>query len=83
MNQSNDIRESIKLITQLINTEEYVELLKEDRMKYQEKVRSIFPTFAQEYPQLFKKVVLKGDLSMLDTMLQSIDDIRDGCRTRH
>ena len=78
MNQSNQIRETVNLIQQVINTPIFVVLSNEDKSKYQDELRKLFPTFAEEYPSLFKKVILNQDLSMLDQMLKSIDDLNTG-----
>lgn len=78
MNQSNEIRESVVLIQKIINTDVCINLFNEDKSKYQEHLRKLFPTFAQEYPSLFKKIILNQDLSMLDQMLKSIDDLNTG-----
>ena len=78
MNQSNEIRESITLIQQMINTEKFIQLFAEDQSKYKYELSQLFPTFSSEYPILFKKVILKQDLVMLEQMLKSIEDLNNG-----
>jgi len=78
MSEQNKIRETIELIKQMINTESCINLEKEDGVKYREYLNVLFPTFAAEYPLLFKKVILRQDLSMLEPMLQSIEDLHNG-----
>jgi len=78
MSQTNEITETIKLIQEMISTNEFMELFNNDKQLYREKITSIFPTFAASYPSLFKKVINKDDLTMLTQMLQSINDIEQG-----
>jgi len=40
-------------------------------------------TFAQNYPQLFKKIVGKEDLTPLRTMLGSLDKMANGTLSQH
>jgi hypothetical protein len=78
MSEQNKIRETIELIKQIINTEKCVNLEKDDVVKYREYIYQLFPTFANEYPSLFKKIIFRQDISMLETMLQSIEDLHNG-----
>lgn len=78
MSSVSNIRDQIKIIQQLANTELCINLAKEDRMKYIEYMRELYPDFSKEYFVLFKKVVLREDLSMLEPMLKSIDDLNNG-----
>jgi len=78
MSEQNNIRETIELIIRMINTDECINLEKEDVAKYREFLYKLFPTFASDYPSLFKKVIFRQDLSMLETMLQSIEDLHKG-----
>jgi len=75
---SQEIRESINLINQIINTEQFLIMKNNDKILYQDSVRKLFPFFAEQYPLLFKKIIFNEDLSMLGPMLQSIDDVVSG-----
>jgi hypothetical protein len=74
----NDVMSTIQLIQKIIEVKEFVELYKNDQSKYRENLQRMFPTFAGDYPFLFKKVIFKQDLSLLPTILQSIDNIKNG-----
>jgi len=73
-----EVRQSVELIQQIINTEEYIILKKEDEIKYRNNLISLFPTFSTDYPLLFKKIINKEDLTMLNTMLNSLSTITSG-----
>jgi len=73
-----EIKESILLIQKLVATESAIILFNEDKIRYKNHMENIFPTFAKEYPLLFKKIIFKEDLTMLAPMLKSIDDIVAG-----
>jgi hypothetical protein len=75
---SQEIRESIELIQKLVNTEVCITMKNNDKVMYQNHITKIFPTFAEDYPLLFKKIIFHEDLSMLEPMLRSIDDIHAG-----
>ena len=74
---SNYIRESIDLITKIVNTEDFLLLKVTDNNAYEYNMKKMFPEFSEQYPLLFKKAINKEDLSMLDTMLQSMDEIQN------
>jgi hypothetical protein len=78
MSHTNSIRDEVKIIQQLVNTDLCNTLLKEDKMKYLEHMKSVFPNFSEKYMGLFKKIIFKEDLSMLEPMLQNIDDFTNG-----
>jgi len=78
MSNSNEIKQSVELIQKIMNTEEYIILQREDNIKYRNNLISMFPTFANDYPLLFKKIINKEDIGMLTTMLNSIDAISSG-----
>ena len=78
MSNSNEIKQSVELIQKIMNTEEYIILQREDNIKYRNNLISMFPTFANDYPLLFKKIINKEDIAMLTTMLNSIDAISSG-----
>jgi hypothetical protein len=75
---SQEMRESIEMIKKVISTEISIAMKNEDAVMYQDNMRKIFPTFAQDYPILFKKLINNDDLSMLEPMLKSLDDVKSG-----
>ena len=75
---SQELRESINLIQKIINTDEFIIMKNNDKIYYQDSIQKIFPSFAAQYPILFKKLIFNDDLSMLEPMLKSIDDVVSG-----
>ena len=75
---SQELRESINIINKIINTDEYKIMKNNDKIYYQDSIQKIFPSFASQYPILFKKLIFNDDLSMLEPMLKSIDDVVSG-----
>jgi hypothetical protein len=75
---SNEIKQTVELVQKIINTEEYIILKKENDIKYRNKLISLFPTFSNDYPILFKKIINNDDITMLYTMLNSINDVSSG-----
>jgi hypothetical protein len=75
---SKEIRESIELIKKVVNTDVSIAMKNEDLLLYTENMYKIFPIFAQEYPILFKKLITHDDISMLEPMLKSLDDVQEG-----
>ena len=75
---STEIKQTVELIQKIINTEEFITLKNEDDVKYRNKLITLFPTFSQDYPSLFKKIINNDDLTMLNTMLNSLSDISSG-----
>jgi hypothetical protein len=47
-------------------------------MQYQFALREIFPSFAEEHPFLFRKIVMGDDLTFLYKMLEKIEKINSG-----
>jgi len=78
MSDTKNIRDEVKIIQQMVNTELCINLLKEDKSSYLEHMKSLFPDFCQKYMGLFKKIIFKEDLTMLEPMLQQIDDLTNG-----
>jgi hypothetical protein len=74
------IRGTIKLIQEMMNSDKCMLMEVEDKIKFTNFMREAFPTFYEEYPFLFKKVIARGDLSMLEPMLKAIEDIYEGKR---
>ena len=72
------VKDDIKILQQMVNTELCINLEKENQVKYREHLHQLFPTFASEYPSLFKKIIFRQDLSMLETLFQSIEDLNNG-----
>jgi hypothetical protein len=78
MSHTNSIRDQVKIIQQLVNTDLCDTLLREDKMKYLEHMKSVFPNFSEKYMSLFKKIIYKEDITMLEPMLKNIDDLQNG-----
>lgn len=49
----------------------------------EETIRQKVPEFADKYPELFKKIVLKQDLSPIQSMLAMLDRMGEGTITQH
>jgi len=81
MTDVNKIRNEAKVIQLLANTELCTNLLKEDKNKYFEYMRELYPDFAQKYIGLFKKIIYKEDLAMLDVFLNQIEELENGTST--
>jgi len=75
------IRDTVKLIQQMMSSELFMQLYVEDKVKYTHTLRAAFPTFAEEYHHLFKKIINHDDLSMLEPMLSSIEALSKGTKT--
>jgi hypothetical protein len=78
MSEQNAIRETTVLIQKMIDTEQCKQLEKEDLDQYRQMLHSLFPTFATDYPSLFKQIIFRRDLSMLEVMLKKIEDLQAG-----
>lgn len=76
-NSVKNIRDTVIIIQQLASTELCINL-SQDRMKYQEHMKSLFPEFANNYFGLFKKIIFREDISMLEPMLKNIEDLNNG-----
>jgi hypothetical protein len=81
MSEQDLIRQTVVLIQKMIDTDQYKVLEKEDPNKYRESLMQLFPTFAEDYPSLFKQIIFRRDLSMLEMMLKKIEDLRAGSLT--
>lgn len=49
----------------------------------QEELRTRFPTEAEKYPELFKKIATKQDLTPINTMLAMLDRMAAGTISEH
>jgi hypothetical protein len=78
MSEQDAIRGTTILIQKMIDTDQCKELEKEDPNKYRELLTQLFPTFSADYPSLFKLIIFRRDLSMLEMMLQKIEALKDG-----
>jgi hypothetical protein len=74
----NNIRDQVKVIQQLANTELCINLFNDDKAKYLEHMKSLFPEFSENYMGLFKKIIFREDLSMLEIFLKKIEELNDG-----
>ena len=75
------IKSYISEIKKFTDLDEFKEIKQRDKMQHEFAVRELFPTFAQEHPFLFRKIVNGDDLSMLYKMLDSITSINKGDMT--
>ena len=73
-----EIKDQIIVLQKMVNTELCINLEKEDPTKYREHMHQLFPDMAAKYPSLFKKIIFKHDLSMLDKLFESIEDLNNG-----
>lgn len=81
MSEQDVVRQTTVLIQKMIDTEQCKQLEKEDPNKYRELLTELFPTFAADYPSLFKLIIFRRDLSMLEMMLQKIESLKAGSST--
>jgi F0F1-type ATP synthase delta subunit len=81
MSEQDAVRQTTVLIQKIIDTDQCKQLEKDDPNKYRDVVTQLFPTFAADYPSLFKLIIFRRDLSMLEMMLQKIEALKDGSKT--
>ena len=72
------IKSYISEIKKFTDLDEYKQIKIKDKLQHEFAIRELFPTFAQEHPFLFRKIVNGDDLSMLYKMLDSITSINKG-----
>jgi len=72
------IKKYIKEIQKFTTLDEYKQLKVLDKLQYQFALREIFPSFAEEHPFLFRKIVMGDDLTFLYKMLEKIEKINSG-----
>lgn len=51
--------------------------------KLESELKIAYPTYAENYPELFKKIVTKQDLTPLRTMLTMLDKMAEGSINQH
>lgn len=51
--------------------------------KLEAELKTNFPEYAERYPELFKKIVTKQDLTPLNTMLAMLDKMASGNISQH
>ena len=78
MSEANNIRDQVKIIQQMVNTELCKNLLIEDKRQYLEHMKELFLDFSGKYMSLFKKIIYKEDLSMLEIFLDQIESLENG-----
>ena len=76
------IKSYILEIKKFTDLDEFKEIKKRDKFQYEFAVGELFPTFAQEYPFLFRKIANGDDLTMLFKMLDSITSVNKGEMTK-
>jgi hypothetical protein len=74
----NCIRKNIKMIQQFMTIPEIESIRLNDSDAYKEKLKSIFTSFEFNYPSLFNLIISKEDLSPLDFMLSTMEEIVKG-----
>jgi len=72
------IKSYISEIKKFTDLDEFKQIKEKDKLQHEFAVRELFPTFAQEHPFLFRKIVNGDDLTMLYKMLDSITSINKG-----
>lgn len=75
----NDIRETVNLIRDFIETD-YVKELKKTKsdFEYKEFFDEVFPTFQKNYPTLLYYILDGNEPIFLDKMIESLDAIYNG-----
>ena len=72
-------RERAAIIREMISV--LVPLVRAGKLEAELKVA--YPTYAERYPELFKKIVTKQDLTPLNTMVTMLDRMADGSISQH
>lgn len=72
------IRDDVFVLQKMIDTEQCKQLEKEDPDEYRKMLHSLFTPFATEHPSLFKQIIYRRDLSLLEMMLKKIEDFEAG-----
>jgi hypothetical protein len=72
--RANYIRDMIRELTTLVNAGKTPEEIK---------AVPLLAKFAQDYPELFKKVIQRQDLSHLGVMLNALDKMEAGALSQH
>jgi hypothetical protein len=71
------IRDTVNLLKQIINTDEFKEKKENNNKEYQNYLIQIFPTFYETYPTLFNNIIENKDLTFLESMLEGIIKINE------
>ena len=72
-------RERAAFIREMISV--LVPLVRAGKLEHELKIA--YPTYAERYPELFKKIVTKQDLTPLNTMVAMLDRMGDGSISQH
>lgn len=72
-------RERAAIIREMITV--LVPLVRAGKLEAELKVA--YPTYAERFPELFKKIVTKQDLTPLNTMVAMLDRMADGSISQH
>jgi hypothetical protein len=51
--------------------------------KLEDEIKNAYPIYAEKYPDLFKKIVTKQDITPLNTMLSMLDKMAAGTISQH
>ena len=72
-------RERAALIREMISV--LVPLVREGKLEHE--LKTAYPSYAERFPELFKKIVTKQDLTPLNTMVAMLDRMGDGSISQH
>jgi hypothetical protein len=72
-------RERATLIREMISV--LVPLVRAGKLEHE--LKTAYPSYAERYPELFKKIVTKQDLTPLNTMVAMLDRMADGSISQH
>jgi len=72
------IRENVKMIQKFMQIPDIKLLSSTNQESYKEKMKSIFTVFELNYPSLFDLIISSDDLSPLEFMLSTMEQINNG-----
>ena len=72
------IRENVKMIQKFMQITDIKLLSSTNQESYKEKMKSIFTVFELNYPSLFDLIISSDDLSPLEFMLSTMEQINNG-----
>jgi hypothetical protein len=69
---------NLHMITEVLQQGEFKDLFNNNKILYEQKLTTMFKEFSIKCPSLFKKLIMKEDLSRLDTYFTQIHAMRKG-----
>ena len=72
-------RERAALIREMISV--LVPLVRAGKLEHE--LKTAYPSYVERFPELFKKIVTKQDLTPLNTMVAMLDRMADGSISQH